>query len=44
MEDKFEAVPDVVNIFIWLYENEKFKGKNKFKYYVLFVMILTIAL
>ena len=28
MEENFEVVPDVVNIFIWLLENDKFKDRN----------------
>ena len=44
MEEQFEVVPDVVNIFIWLYENDKFKDKARFKYYVMFITLLTLCL
>ena len=37
-------VPDVVNIYIWLNEHDKFKGKPKFKRYVIFVLTLTLLL
>ena len=37
-------MPDVVNIFIWLNENDVFKGKTWFKRYILAIAILTILL
>lgn len=44
MDENFEVVPDVVNIYIWLNEHDKFKGKPKFKNYVIFVLTLTLLL
>jgi len=44
MEENFEVTPDVVNIFIWLLENDKFKDRTKFKYYLIFVMTVTLIL
>ena len=42
MEELFEVVPDVVNIFIWLNEHGKFEGKLMFKAYVIFIVAITL--
>ena len=42
MSDNFETSTDVVNIYIWLSDNEHFDGKPMFRMYVIFVMTVTL--